>query len=180
LLDVKATANLAEAVSPLEEKCVRAIVGGSIESYMEAKDDKAALDSARRTLTRVHALLERLSSSETTEPWIWETMAFFNAQIGKDEAVLDNLMKEYRSLQTVRGWEKDTAQVKKMCLVVKQISQLQMEDGSKEDLSKCKLLVGGLVRKMRAVHLDDSDLPYEVAGLMQLQEEIEENLKALN
>ena len=115
LLDFKATANLAEAVPPLEEKCVRAIVGGSIESYTKAKDDKAALDSARRTLTRVHALLERLSSSETTEPWIWETLAYFNAQIGQDEAVLDNLMKEYRSLQSVQGWEKDTAQVKKIC-----------------------------------------------------------------
>lgn len=180
LLDFKATKNLAEAIPPLEEKCVRAIVGGSIESYREANGDKAALDSARRTLTRVHALLERLSSSATTEPWIWETTAFFNAQIGRDEAVLDNLMKEYRSLQAIRGWEKDSAQVKKICQVVKQISQFQMEDGCKESLAKSKLLVSGVVRKVRAVYLDDSSLPDEVASLVQLQEEIEEQLKAID
>ena len=54
-----------------------------------------------------------------------------------------------------------------------------MEDGSKESLAKSKLLVGGLVRKIRAVHLDDSDLPNEVVGLVQLQEVIEKQLKAL-
>jgi len=180
LLDLKATKNLGENIPPLEEKCVRAIVGGSIESYRKSQTDAVAKDSARRTLTRVHDLLERLSSCSTTEAWIWDTLAYFNAQIGRDEAVLENLMKEYRSLQSARGWEKDPPQVKKVSQVVKHIVQFQIEDGSKECLAKSKLLLSGVVRKIRAVHLDESDFPEEVADLLQLQEEVEACLQALN
>lgn len=178
LLDFKSTKNMGEAIPPLEERCVRAIVGGSIDQYRNARDDKAALDSARRTLTRVHDLLERLSSSSTTEPWIWETLTFFNSQIGRDEAVLENLMKEYRSLQAISGWEKDPGQVKKVSQVVKHIIHFHLEDGSKESLAKGKFLLSGVVRKIRAVHMDESEFPEEVASLVQLQEEVSERLKA--
>ena len=181
LLDLKSTKNLGEQIPPLEEKCVRAIVGGSMEAYRQCQDNNvAAKDSARRTLTRVHALLERLSSSSTTETWIWETLAYFNSQIGRDEAVLENLMKEYRSLQAIRDWEKDISQVKKVSQVVKQIVQFQMEDGTKESLAKSKLLLSGVIRKIRAVHLDDTEFPDDVASLVKMQEEVETRLQAIN
>lgn len=180
LLDFKSTKNMGEAIPPLEEKCVRAIVGGSIEAYRCARDDKAALDSSRRTLTRVHDLLERLSSSSTTEAWIWETLSYFNSQIGRDEAVLENLLKEYRSLQACRGWEKDPGQVRRVSQVVMQIVQHQMEDGSKESLAKSKLLLSGVVRKIRAVYMNESEFPDDVSDLVQLQEEVVERLQRAN
>lgn len=180
LLDLKSTKNLGEQIPSVEEKCIRAIVGGSMEAYRQSQDDLVAKDSARRTLMRVHALLERLSSSSTTEAWIWETLAYFNSQIGRDEAVLENLMKEYRSLQAVRDWEKDLSQVKKVSQVVKQIVQFQIEDGTKESLAKSKLLLSGVVRKIRAVHLDETEFPDEVASLVKLQDVIGVRLQALD
>lgn len=180
LMDFKSKKNASEAIPALEEKCVRAIVGGSMEVYKESSGDQAAMDSARRTLSRVHDLLDRLSSSSKTEPWIWETLAYFNAHLGGDEQVLENLMKEYRSLQASRGWEKDPIQVKKVSQVVKHIVQLQKEDGNKEALVKCKLLLSGVVKKIRAVHLDESKLPEEVETLEQLLLEIESQLEAMN
>jgi hypothetical protein len=180
LLDFRSTTNAAEAIPPLEEKCIRAIVGGTIEAHRKSRGDAAAMDSSRRTLTRVHDLLERLSSNATTEPWIWETLAYFNAQIGRDEAVLENLMKEYRSLQAVRGWEKDPSQVKKVSQVVSHIAEFQMEDGSKESLVKSKLLLSGVVKKVRAVQFDESKLPEELCRLEQLQEEVGKRLKRVD
>ena len=179
-MDFKSKKNASEAIPALEEKCVRAIVGGSMEVYKESSGDQAAMDSARRTLSRVHDLLDRLSSSSKTEPWIWETLAYFNAHVGGDEQVLENLMKEYRSLQASRGWEKDPIQVKKVSQVVKHIVQLQKEDGNKEALVKCKLLLSGVVKKIRAVHLDESKLPEEVETLEHLLLEIESQLEAMN
>lgn len=180
LMDFKSRKNTSEAIPALEEKCVRAIVGGSIEAYKESSDDQAAMDSSRRTLSRVHDLLDRLSSSTKTEPWIWEALAYLNAQVGRDEQVLENLMKEYRSLQTIRGWEKDSVQVKKVSQVVNNIVQIQKEDGSKESLVKCKLLLSGVVKKIRAVHLDESKLPEEVQILEQLVLELGSQLAAMD
>ena len=180
LLDFRSTKSAAEAIPPLEERCVRAIVGGSIEAYSKSRGEAAALDSARRTLTRVHDLLERLSSSATTDPWIFETLAYFNAQIGQDDAVLENLMKEYRSLQAVRGWEKDPSQVKKLSQVVSRIVQFQIEGGSKESLVKSRLLLSGVVRKIRAVRFDESTLPEEVTILEKLLAEVEKRLKTMD
>merc|ERR1712146_160949 len=67
LLDLKMShspaANKSGSVPDLQEKCVRAIVGGTIRSYEKAQADgngETALDAERRRLTRVHGLLERI------------------------------------------------------------------------------------------------------------------------
>ena len=76
----------AEGVPKLEEKCVKAIVGGIVQAYHTAQDknDAGLLDAARRSLTQVHELLERLHST-SNDAWIYETSTYFNEQIGHDE-----------------------------------------------------------------------------------------------
>jgi hypothetical protein len=90
---------------------------------------------------------------------------------------LENLVKEYRSLQAILDWEKDSSQVKKVSQVVKQIVQFQIEDGTKESLAKSMLLPNGVIRKIRAVHLNETEFPDDVASLVKIQEEVETRLQ---
>ena len=101
MLDFKAKKNASEAIPSLEEKVVRAIVGGSLVTYKEATEskDQAAIDSARRTLSRVRDLLTRLGSTSKSEPWVWEVSAFFNETVGRDDQLLEDLMKNIHSYQ---------------------------------------------------------------------------------
>jgi tetratricopeptide (TPR) repeat protein len=147
LLDLKET-NSGKGVPDLEEKCVRAIVGGSIDKYKEAitQGDDVAVDVSRRSLMRVHALLQRINT-KITEPWVFETTAFFHLQVGHDKKVLENLLKEYRALTSIRAWEKDDDQVQKVCRVVSQIASYQCN--SREELVKSKFLVSNVVRKIQ-------------------------------
>ena len=171
LLDFKVTQS-AKNVPDLEEKCIRGIVGGTLDGYRNAlKDQKsdvkhsdASVDGARRTLARVLELLERLSSS-SSEPWVFETVAYFHSQIGNDKVVLENLMKEYRSLQTARGWEKDDALVRKLCQVVTSIVQFQKQQG---EGAKSKFLVNNVVKTVRQSRTDTSSVPPEIAELEKL------------
>ncbi|KAL3916163.1 MAG: hypothetical protein SGILL_005303, partial [Bacillariaceae sp.] len=169
LMDLKKT-HSANAVPDLEEKCVRAIVGGSIEKYKKAtKDDSAAVDAERRSLNRVHALLQRINAA-SNEPWVFETMAFFHEQVGQDKQVFENLMKEYRALSSIRAWEKDDRQVDKVCQVVSQIASYQR--GSEEDLRKSKFLVGSVLRKIQQARADSGNAPDDVQMLEKLLENI--------
>jgi hypothetical protein len=159
-------------VPDLEEKCVRAIVGGVIGNFMANKQNATqvgALEASRRSLARVLELLERLSAN-SKEPWIFETMAYFYSQVGQDEQVLENLMKEYRSLQSVRGWEKDDAHVLKVCQVVTQIVRLQPD--CKENVAKSKFLVSGVVKRVQHSRIDKTNVPEELGRLEQLLEEL--------
>jgi tetratricopeptide (TPR) repeat protein len=159
-------------VPELEEKCVRAIVGGVISNFMTNKQNATqvgALEASRRSLARVLELLERLSAN-SKESWIFETIAYFHSQVGQDEQVLENLMKEYRSLQSVRGWEKDDAQVVKVCQAVTQIVRLQAD--SKENVAKSKFLVSGVVKRVKQSRIDMTNVPEEIVRLEQLLEEL--------
>ena len=198
----------------MEEKCVRAIVGGTLERYRscqksggvvtspdetghDSAKQAAALESARRSLGRVHDLLERLTAS-LKDPWIFETMAYFQASIGQDEQVYENLMKEYRSLQTVRGWEKDEHQVQKICQVVTQIVRLSQPSTSppatttaikdendngnkpraKEKLAKTKFLLAGVIQRIKQARRDLSyKVPEGVTNLELLLGEVTRQLE---
>ena len=118
LLDLQQTRS---QVPNLEEKCVKAIVGKTLS--LDRSDD-----STKRTLMRLHTLLDRMSSKANAEPWIWETLAYFHEQVGWDEQVLENLLKEYRALQAVPAWERDDGQVKKVVAVVSQISRFYVAE----------------------------------------------------
>ena len=174
LLDLKAKMST-QGIPDLEERCVKAIVGGIIEQYVQAKngEDDVSLDSVRRSLSRVHTLLERIRSS-SSEAWVFETMAYFHEQIGQDKEVFDNLMKEYRSLISVRAWEKDDHQVRKVCQVVSQIVHYQKD--SKEDLVKSKFLLSGLVKRVDKARVDMSYVPEEISSLRALLEEVSQKL----
>jgi hypothetical protein len=175
LMDLKAKMST-KGIPDLEEKCVRGIVGGTIAIYAKAKSgsDQAALDSARRSLTRIHTLLERIRAS-SSEPWVFETLAYFHEQIGQDTEVFENLMKEYRFLTSVRAWEKDDFQVKKVCQVVSQIVHYQRS--SREDLVKSKFLLSGVVKRVEKARADFQDIAEELDSLKALLEEVTNELK---
>mmetsp|Transcript_43984 Transcript_43984/g.106076 ORF Transcript_43984/g.106076 Transcript_43984/m.106076 type:complete len:779 (-) Transcript_43984:147-2483(-) len=152
LIDLKQSLSSQDIPDP-DEKCVKGIVAGIVEVYTSAlrNSDKVALDTARRSLPRVHNLLERIRANRN-DPWIFETMAFFHAEVGQDSHVFENLMKEYRSLTSVRAWEKDDDQVRKVTQVVSQIVHYQRQ--SKEDLLKSKFLLSGLVKRIEKARSD--------------------------
>lgn len=152
LIDLKQSLS-AQAIPDPEEKCVKGIVGGIVEAYASAQrnSDKVALDASRRSLPRVHNLLERIRVNRN-DPWIFETMAYFHAEVGQDAHVFENLMKEYRSLTSVRAWEKDDNQVRKVSQVVSQIVHYQGR--GKEDLLKSKFLLSGIVKRIEKARSD--------------------------
>ena len=182
ILNIKAGRKGAENVQILEEKCIRAIVGGSLKMFQDALDrnDTAAIDSTRRTISRVHELLDRLISTSKTEPWMYETMAYFNEKVGSDEQVLENLMKEYRALQSVSGWERDDHQARKVCQVISHICHFyKHQEDVKVGLTKCKYLITTVVKKVRGSRVDSNNVPPEILRLEKLLEEIMSELSKL-
>ena len=181
ILDLKNQKQASDNIPPLEERCVRALVGGVLQQFHTAQEqvDEGAIDSAKRSLARVHALLNRLQSTNNPEPWLYETTAYFHEQIGGDgnQQVLDNLMKEYRSLQTVAGWEKDDGEIKKICTVVSQICEIQQREGSPQALSKSKFLLNGVISKVKKSWIDASRVPNCIHGLEQLLAGLEQVLQ---
>ena len=174
LLDFRMMKNASESIPPLEERCVRAIIGGALVSYKEATEskDNVAIESTRRTLSRVRDLLLRLGSTSKSEPWVWEVSAFFNDTVGLDEQVLENLMKEYRALQTIRGWETDDVLLPQVCRVVRQIYEIHKQSNHKEDLVKFKFLLKGVVKKIQASYFN-REVPNEAKDLESLLTEVE-------
>jgi tetratricopeptide (TPR) repeat protein len=151
LINLKVRRNSSEDVQPLEEKCVRAIVGGTVRRYQEAREakDEIAIDSSKRTLIRVRELLDKIESSTKTEPWFYEVSAHFNEELGWEEECYNDLMKEYRALNSIKGWDEDAAKIGKMVNLMKGICKHHKKTGSKESLTKAKLLVNGVAKKIR-------------------------------
>lgn len=175
ILDLKNQKQASDGIPPLEKICVRAIVGGALKAFHESRDNPGALDAARRTLSRTNALLDRVKSSSNPEPWLFETIAFFHEGIGGEgsKEVHDNLMKEYRSLQTVAGWEKDDMQVSKVCHVVAQCADIQRREGSREALTKSKFLVRGVIQKVQKSRMDATRVPECIFKMEKLLQELE-------
>ena len=178
LLDLKTTHSV-KGVPDLQEKCVRAIVGGTLRAYEKARNDgdDAAVEIERRRLTRVHGLLERIRTA-VNEPWIFETMAYFHHQVGQDKEVYENLMKEYRALSSVRAWERDDYQVIKICQVISQIVDYQR--GSKEELIKSKFLLSSVLKKIQKARADLDKTPEEVSNLEALLEDVTKEIQKAN
>ena len=178
LLDLKTTHSV-EGVPDLQEKCVRAIVGGTLRAYEKARNDRngAAVERERRRLTRVHGLLGRIRTA-VNEPWIFETMAYFHHQVGQDKEVYENLMKEYRALSSVRAWERDDYQVIKICQVISQIVDYQRQN--KEELIKSKFLLSGVLKKIQKARADLGQTPDEVQNLEGLLEDITNEIQNTN
>lgn len=154
LINLKARRNESEGVEPLEEKCVRAIVGGTVRKYQEAREakDEIGIDSLKRTLIRVRALLDKIESSTKIEPWFYEISALFNEELGWEEECYNDLMKEYRTLNSSSGWEEDSIKVGKMVNLMRDISKHHKKTGTKESLTKAKLLLNGVVKKVRSAY----------------------------
>ena len=160
IVDFKAKKNESEGIPALEEKVVRPLVVESIKRYHSAlkSADEPAIDSAKRTLSRVRDLLSKLQSS-MKESWLYEVSAYFNECVGRADQAIDDLMKEYRSLLSFKGWESDTGMLERMCRVVVQMSELHLEESDIGTLKKFKFLVSGVVRKVKAAYFDPSKLP---------------------
>jgi tetratricopeptide (TPR) repeat protein len=177
LMDLKKT-HSAQQVPDLEEKCIRGIVVGTTGKYENAREseDTAALEVQRRSLNRVHALLQRVKASYN-EPWVFETMAYFYERVGQDKEAFENLMKEYRALSSVRTWEKDDGQVRKVCQVVGQIVAYQR--GGKEELVKSRFLVSSVIKKIHTARGDFGQVPEDVKELEALLEELTKEIEKL-
>lgn len=180
ILDLRSQKQASDGIPSLEEKCIRAIVGGALKTFHAAKDNQGVLDAARRTLSRTSALLERVKSTSNPEPWLYETIAFFHQGIGGEgsKEVYENLMKEYRALQSIPGWEKDDSQVKKACEVVTQCVDIQRRVGTKESLSKSKFLVRGVIQKVQKSRMDPTNVPVCIGQLESLLKELEEDINS--
>ena len=166
LLNLKATRNSSDKIPMPEEKCVRAIVGGSLQSYHDARaaGDEVALDSSKRTLGRVRQLLDKLKSTMASEAWLYEVSARFNEEMGWREDVFNDLMKEYRTLQSAKGWEKDPVKISQMTTLMKDIFTHHKSEGTRESLLKSKLLINGVMKKIR-IGSGDSEPPAEATEL---------------
>jgi hypothetical protein len=179
LLDQRSEKQVSAGIPPVEEKCVRAIVGGALQTFQDSMGNEISMDSARRTLSRVYSLLERISKMEIAKPWLFDTIAFFHDQIGNDEKVMENLMKEYRSLLTIDGWEKDNYQIKKLCQTVSHVAHIHAAEGSRESLTKARIHVNGIVKRILSARPDDATVPEEVSQLEKVLLNIEEKIDAL-
>jgi tetratricopeptide (TPR) repeat protein len=175
LLDLKSQKS-SKQVPDLEEKCVRAIVGGTVENYLAAKanSDDAALDASRRSLVRTQELLDRLGAT-MNDPWVYEVRAFLYSRVGRDKEVFENLMKEYRSLTSLRSWEKDDQQVLRVCRTVTQIVNYQRDN--REEITKSRFLLSGIIKKMKQSRSHGGSLPQEVTALDQLLDELNAKLE---
>ena len=181
LLNLKARINSSADIPSPEEKVIRAILGGSLLNFRDARasDEKIALDSSRRTLTRAKQLLDKMKSSMKSEVWLYEVSARFNEEMGLTEYVYEDLMKEYRTLQTVKGWEDDPVSISKMTSLVKEIYAFHKATGNKKDLVKCKLLVNGIAKKLLCANCE-SEPPKEVAVLNALLSDLDDSMASLN
>ena len=177
LLDLREMNSSSQGVPALEARFVRAIIGGSLKSFQATQSDGIAMESSRRTLSRAYQLLKRLSASADVESWVYETMAFYHEHVGQSDEILEDLMKEYRSLQAVPSWEKDDIQIRRVCGVVSHIVDIQVRDGSRENLSKAKFLARGVVSRIDSSRLDDPSVPSDVANLRDLLQSIEQRLE---
>lgn len=180
LLNLKARSNSSKGVPALEEKCIRAIVGGSLQKYHDARrgGDEVALDSSKRTLERVQQLMDVMKSSLKSEAWLYEISAYFNEEMGQREEVFEDLMKEYRTLQSAGGWENDQAKISQMTSLVKGIYAHHKADGSRGSLVKCKLLINGVSKKIGSAHRD-SEPPGEAMELDSLLLDLEESMASI-
>ena len=179
LLDLRSKKNESEGIPPLEEKVVRGIVGGAIQNYHAAikSNDVATIESAKRTVSRVRELLTEISSCMKSEPWIFETCAYFNENVGRSDLVVDELMKEYRALLDVRGWEIDKVTFPRACKVITQIAEIHLVEGKEESLCKFKFLLNGFIRKIKAAHFDRNKLPKQCNELESLLSLVDSKLQ---
>ena len=180
VLNLKARKNSSDEIPLPEEKVIRAILGGSLQNYFEARtsSETIALDSSRRTLARARQLIDKLKSS-TSEVWLYEVSARFNEEMGLIEDVYDDLMKEYRTLQSSKGWEDDPVSISKMTSLVKEIYAYHKAAGMNEGLVKCKLLIKGVNKKLRCASCD-SEPPKEVAVLDALLSDLDNCITVAN
>jgi len=179
LLDLRSKQTDSSKIPELDERCVKGIVGqslGDLEKAIES-GNKAAIDSAERTVKRVEDLLERLRDT-MSHPWLFETCAYFNDRRGNGILAHEDLMKQYRSLTGLTGWERDIDKIKKSCKVALIICKMNQKSGSKERFSKSKLMLRTLIKKVESCYdTNNLILPEEFANVKALYDELEESVR---
>ena len=174
LIDIRVKSNESDKVPPLEEKCVRAIVGLSVAEFKEANvsNDVTTKDSIDRSVSRVKDLLEKISGTAKSDPWVFEIKAYYYQHIGLDDQVLGELMKEYRSLQCTSGWETDA--LSEVYRVVSQISEIHLLVGSKDDLTKFRFLLNGVIKRIETANVDK--IPAQIQKLEMIMVEVKNKI----
>jgi hypothetical protein len=159
LLDFKSKNNSVDNVPDLEEKLARALVRATLLNHKVAieKNDVASIQSAVRTLNRVRDLLLRLQNT-MKEPWIYELCAAFKESVGDSASAIEDLMREYRSLQSYKGWEIDNNMLDRACRVLNQVADIHVATNNVEELKKLKVLLNGMDRKIKAAYFGKCDI----------------------
>jgi tetratricopeptide (TPR) repeat protein len=184
LLDLRNERQAKDGIPPLEEKCIRGIVGGVLEAYKAGQDNPIVADSARRTLTRVHALLDRISTSSDAQPWVFEILAHMHSETGNYKELIDDLMKEYRALQVIPRWEMDDHIIRKIQQIVSQIVHIyeQDEQNMAENLNTSRFLIRGVIQKLDIARKQymNTKMPEEYEKLKLLLINVEAKQKKLS
>jgi len=191
LLELRAKS---DQVPQIEEKCVRAIVKGSIIRCCEAEQSftgnvneatsAASIESAQRTLKRANELvLALISTAKSSDTWIYEVSALMHKSIGLRSSIIEDLMKEYRALQSHVGWETDDGIVRKICRVLDDLASLYFGEGTNgivpDDLRKFRYLLQGVIRKVRSAYFDPSKAPVrQIEKLEEYLETIDRSLQS--
>ena len=160
----------------LEEKCIRAITGGSIQNYYTARSsgNEFVVDSSKRTLIRLRDLLDTMQETMKSEAWLFEVSAHLNSEMGWKEDILGDLMKEYRVMQS-ENWEQEPLKVTKMVALIKDIFKCYKDEGTRESFSKCKLLINGIRKKIHDLS-EYADAQKELTELDAMLKELEESI----
>lgn len=149
LLDLKSKSTESTAGPVVEKRCVQGILAGALRNQRDNKVNGACLDSSQRTISRVKDLLQRICTSSDAGPWVFEALALLQQETGQTQDILENMMKEYRSIQTTGNWEKNDESLSNICDVLSRIVQWHQENEDNPDsLKKTRFLIRSVMKKI--------------------------------
>jgi len=175
LLGLRKRAPAEKEVPEVEERAVRAIVQGVLRGNEAAGGDAVAADSCARSVQRLGALLAELRRASGA-PWIYRLQTEFEARRGRPDLILENLLKEYRALLTIPGWETDDLERPKVCQVVEQIVDLQCSMEDRKEWTKAKYLVRSVGTRIGSKYFDKTKEPKEVEEMHTKLQDIEHKI----
>lgn len=157
ILDLTRDKNMAQGTR-IDPKCVKGLTGAVLKKLGNSEGDKFAVESIKRTVERLHDLLERLVAELHDEPWTHESLSFFYKHVGRKEDLLESLHREYKILQSIDGWENDKELITKVCEIALEMCQIYALEGTREALTKARFLVKGLIKKIEKFVAEDTIL----------------------
>lgn len=185
LLELRERKGASDGVPLPEERCVKAIVGGSIQECQRSSGNEAAQAAALRTLARVLELLDELRHrcEQGNELWVLESISHIHSFQGSKSSSatrLQNIMSEYQAIVALPQWEKDDEYVRKICAVLNNMVEIHMNsNAAKSELTKVRFMIKGAVKRVeKARQFDQGSSPY-LGTLQMIQIQVQEKIDSL-